>query len=302
MSATRQVTFDHGDPALRPFIEVEAKIAREVIREGRANGSSAREIVATLADGATSDAEQGARELSEQLPQTRRLLPVCQEGCSFCCYTNAVHASAPEILRIASHLKETRSAEEIAALRERAERTAAEIANLDLGGRARAKIPCPLLDTASGRCTAYDVRPIPCRAYHSGSVEVCKKAHDEGDANPVLPVNPALFHVAHAYGFGLLTGCAGEGLDVGPYDLAASLPAALADELDERWLRGERVFTHTVESERTRAGYEVVLDELARDLAEGRLDDAERVRAKHVMDPDARRRERNRKKRERKKR
>jgi Fe-S-cluster containining protein len=295
-----RVVFDHGDPALRPFIEVEAKITRAILHDGRATGTSAREIVAAIADAATEDAEKGARELSEQLPQTRRLLPVCQEGCSYCCYSTTVHASSAEILRVASHVKETRSAAEVEALRKHAEETASKIAGLDFGGRARAKIPCPLLDTATGRCTVYEVRPIPCRAYHSGSVEICRKAHDEGDPHPVLPINPALFHVAHAYGFGMLTGCASEGLDVGPYDLAAALPAALAADLDERWLRGEKVFTHTIESERTRAGYEEVLDTLARDLREGRLDDAERVAGK--LDPEARRRERNRKKRDRKRR
>jgi Fe-S-cluster containining protein len=292
------VVFDHGDPALRPFIEVEAKIAREILREGRAAGSPAREIVAAVADAATEDAERGARELSEQLPQTRRLLPVCQEGCSYCCYATAVHASTPEILRVASYVKATRSPEDVAKLRERAEETAKKIAPLDLAGRAHAKVPCPLLDVATGRCTVYDVRPVPCRAYHSGSVEACKKAHDEGDANPILPINPALFHVAHAYGFGMLTGCASEGLDVGPYDLAAALPAALASDLDERWLEGERVFSHTIESARAREGYQAVLDELVRDLGEGRLDDAARVRERiDGAQPEAQRRERNRQKR-----
>lgn len=296
----RNVVFDHTDPGLRPFIEVEAKIARAILREGREEGAPAKDVVASLAEGAADDAERGARELSDRLPATRRLLPVCQSGCSFCCRTTAVHASSAEILRVASFVKETRSAGELAALRVRADETAKAVALLDLDGRARAKIPCPLLDTETGSCTVYDVRPVACRAYHSGNVDVCKKAHDEGDANPILPINPALFHVAHAYAFGMMTGCASEGLDVGPYDLAAALPTALADALDDRWLAGERVFEHTKESGRTRDGYAVVLEELARDLREGRLDDAERIA--NAADPDARRRERNKKKRERKKR
>src|ERR1051325_6750690 len=102
----REVSFDHRDPALRPFIEVEAKLARGALRE---TGMSPSEIVAAVADAGTSDAEQGAREMSEQIPMTKRLLPVCQEGCSFCCVTSAVFASTPEILRIADHLTTTRS-------------------------------------------------------------------------------------------------------------------------------------------------------------------------------------------------
>lgn len=293
---TREVSFNHRDPALRPFIEVEAKLARGALRE---EGLGPDEIVAAVADAATSDAELGAREMSDQLPATRRLLPVCQEGCAHCCYTT-VFASTPEILRIADHLKSTRSEAELDALRTRAAETAEKIKDLDLDGRARARVPCPLLDVATGKCSAYEVRPVPCRAYHSGDVTVCKKAFDGADANPVIPINPVLFHVAHAYGFGMMTGCASDDLDVGPYDLAAVLPSALAGEdLARRWLAKEKVFAHTPLSADHRIGYQAVLDELVSDLNEGRLSDAERVAMK--MDPDALRRERNKKKRERKK-
>jgi Fe-S-cluster containining protein len=292
---TREVSFNHRDPALRPFIEVEAKLARGALRE---EGLSPAEIVAAVADAATSDAELGAREMSEQVPATRRLLPVCQTGCAHCCHAT-VFASTPEILRIAAHVRATRSEAEIAALREKATDTAARIRDLDLDARAKAQVPCPLLDVATGKCTAYEVRPVACRAYHSGDVAVCKKAFDGGEANPVVPINPVLFHVAHAYGFGMMTGCASDALDVGPYDLAASLPAALAGEdLASRWLAKEKVLEHTKLSEEMRVGYDVVLRELVSDLFEGRLNDAERLALK--MDPDARRRERNKKKRDRK--
>jgi Fe-S-cluster containining protein len=294
---TREVSFDHRDPALRPFIEVEAKLARGALRE---EGLSPSEIVAAVADAGTSDAEQGAREMSELIPATKRLLPVCQEGCAHCCYTT-VFASTPEILRIADHLKATRSGPELAVLQERAAETAKKVHDLDLDARARARVPCPLLDVASGKCGAYEVRPVPCRAYHSGDVTVCKKAFDAGEANPIVPINPVLFHVAHAYGFGMMTGCASDGLDVGPYDLAATLPAALAGtDLPRRWLAKEKVFGHTPLSKQMRIGYEAVTGELVSDLNAGRLNEAERVALQ--IDPDAKRRARNKKKRERQKR
>jgi Fe-S-cluster containining protein len=293
----RQVSFDHRDPGLRPFIEVEAKLARGALRE---EGLSPSEIVAAVADAGTSDAEQGAREMSDQIPATKRLLPVCQEGCAHCCYTS-VFASTPELLRIADHLKTTRNPSELAALQQRAEETAAKVRDLDLDSRAKARVPCPLLDVQTGKCTAYEVRPVGCRAYHSADVTVCRKAFDAGEANPIIPVNPVLFHVAHAYGFGMMTGCASDGLDVGPYDLAATLPAALAGEdLPRRWLAKEKVFEHTALSDHARIGYEAVVSELVADLNAGRMNDAERMALR--MDPEARRRERNRKKRERKRR
>jgi Fe-S-cluster containining protein len=192
-----RVVFDHTDPGLRPFIEVGAKIVLGVFDEARERGASARELVAAVADTATGDAAAGAREMSEQVPSTRRLLPVCNAGCAYCCH-GPVLASAPEILRIAAFVEESRKPEELAELRMRASKTAELVAGMSVDERAKARVPCPLLDEATGRCGAYEVRPIACRAYHSGSVEACKKGFDNCEANPVLPINPALFHVAHA--------------------------------------------------------------------------------------------------------
>lgn len=290
------VVFDHTDPGLRPFIEVGAKITLKIFGQARASGASARELVASVADTSTADAEAGARELSDQLPSTRGLAIACREGCSYCCH-GLVLASAPEILRIAAFVQESRSPAELDLLRERAARTAERVASLDLHERAAARVPCPLLDESNGACSAYEVRPIACRAYHSGSVDPCKKAFDDGDPNPVLPINPALFHVPHAYAFGMMTACAAEHVDPGPYDLAVALPAALAADLSVRWAAGEKVLPKSPLSEEIGRGHASTLDELVSDLAAGRLEQAARVAVK--LDPEAARRERNKKKRER---
>ena len=292
----RRVGLDHRDPMLRPFIEVEAKIVGEVVGELRKEGAPAREIVGAIAGMVHEDAEAGASTMSERVSGGRRLPLACAAGCSYCCHSSTVHASTPEILRIAAWSKEHHTPEELEALKARATAVAARIAPLDLGGRAREKVACPLLDPASGRCSVYEVRPIACRAYHSGSVEACKRAHDDGEANPVLPIDPPLFHVAHAHGFGMMTALVSEGLDAGPYDLAAALPVALESELDERWLAGEKVLPHTRLSEEASVGYDLVLGELVDDLRAGRLNAAEGIARR--LDPEARRKERNRRKRE----
>ena len=296
----RRVGLDHRDPMLRPFIEVEAKIVREVLEELKGEGAPAREIVRTLTGIVHEDAEAGASTMSERVSGGRRLPLACAAGCSYCCHSSTVHASTPEILRIASWLKEHRTADELAELQARSKEAAARIAPLDLGGRAREKVACPLLDSVSGRCSVYDVRPISCRAYHSGSVEACKRAHDEGEANPILPIDPPLFQVAHAHAFGMMTALASEGLDTGPYDLTAALPVVLESDLDERWLAGEKVLPPTRLSEEAGVGYEVVLGELVDDLRAGRLNAAEGIARR--LDPEARRKDRNRRKREKRRR
>ena len=85
MSGPR-VVFDHTDPGLRPFIEVGAKIVLDVFDEARRRGAPAQALVANVADTSTADAAAGAKEMSEQVPSTRRLLPVCNAGCSYCCH------------------------------------------------------------------------------------------------------------------------------------------------------------------------------------------------------------------------
>src|SRR5262249_23750511 len=152
--AERLIGFDHRDPTLLPFVEVEAKVVREVIAEAREAGASAKEIVAAIADTATTDAETGASVMSERLAGGKRLPLACSAGCSYCCHST-VHASAPEILRIASWLKEKREEDDLAVLRARAEGAAEAIAPLNLSERLQAKIPCPLLDAATGACTVY---------------------------------------------------------------------------------------------------------------------------------------------------
>lgn len=291
----RIVGFDHTDPMTLPFVEVSAKIARELLHEARDRGDAPSAIIADVVDTATGDASTIARDMADRLAGGRRLPLACTAGCAHCCHST-VHASAAEILRIAGWLKANRSEEELANLRARAEDAATKIAPLGLSPRVAAKIPCPLLDGATSACTVYDVRPIACRAYHSGDVEPCKRALERGEANPVLPIDPPLFHVAHAHAFGLMTACVAEGLDVGPYDLAVALPKALEADLDARWLAGESVLPHSPLSREHQPAYAQVIGALARDLDAGRLDAVEKIATR--LDPEARRKERNRRKRD----
>ena len=297
---TRTVVLDHEDPLLRPFIEFQARVVHDVLAEVRGEGRPATEVVALVAAVVEADAEENAQKMSERVSGGRRLPLACTEGCSHCCRASVVRASTPEILRIASWLREHRTAEELALLQQRATEVSEAIVALDANERAKAKVACPLLDLETGRCTVYDVRPVPCRAYHSGSVEACKRALDEGEANPVLPIDPTLFNVAHAHAFGMMTTLVSEGLDVGPYDLAATLPRALETSLDERWLAGEKVLAHTRLSAAGAPAYDVVLHQLASDLRGGGLNAVERIARR--IDPEERRKERNRRKRAKQKR
>ncbi|MBX3203172.1 MAG: hypothetical protein KF894_33920, partial [Labilithrix sp.] len=84
----RRVGLDHRDPMLRPFIEVEAKIIREVVADAKSAGESARAIAGEVAALVHEDAERAAETMSERLATGRRLPIACSAGCSYCCYSS----------------------------------------------------------------------------------------------------------------------------------------------------------------------------------------------------------------------
>ncbi|MFN7145407.1 MAG: YkgJ family cysteine cluster protein, partial [Myxococcota bacterium] len=129
-------------------------------------------------------------------------------GCSWCCHVH-VDASAPEILATAAHLRRTRSAEALAALRDRLAAHASRIVGPGLGpglrlddeARWAQRIPCALL-AEDGRCSIYDARPLRCRAFHSCSADRCRDAFSgatDEEAIPCPPLVRACYAVEDAY-------------------------------------------------------------------------------------------------------
>jgi Fe-S-cluster containining protein len=291
MSSARRVTFDHDDPFTRPLVEGQARITAEALAEDATPAA-----LFTMVDEAHAFGDEAAEEASAALPETARMVPACKAGCAYCCY-GTVFASAPEVLRIASHLTTCRPREEVARLAEELAKTAERIAGMTQEERQAARVPCPLLDVPTGRCTVYEVRPFSCRAYNSGDAAACQRAFERGDTNPVLPVNPLLFRGRHAVSFGMMAGCAHGGRDVGPYELTRALADCLArPDAAERWLAGEKPMTHTAASEEARDGYAQTMADLVGRLSAGEM----RTLDKHLsrLDPDARRKARNKRKRE----
>ena len=181
----------------------------------------------TLRDGGGSDA--------------KRRLPVCAPGCSSCCHLHAVFVTAPEALRLATHLRRARSASELARLRALVDRRANETRELSRAERGLARVPCPLLDEA-GACSVHPARPLLCRGYTSCDKDACLRAFDAGDAlaSPPGDLGAASAHL-DAFA-GVLLGAARSGRDAGPYELIAALRVALDDDAELRWARGEPVF------------------------------------------------------------
>jgi hypothetical protein len=186
------------------------------------------------ADAVTDEAVQVA--LQEMPPLAP---PACREGCAWCCYT-PVGIAAPEVLRIVAYLRDTLSAEQWAALRERVRLGAQQRQILGIARVRRSALPCTLL--VDNRCSAYPMRPLTCRGYNSSDAQCCERALDPF-SGALVPIYWPQQRLATFVLDGLRAGLVESRLDGELLELTAALHIALEtpDGL-ERWLAGERIF------------------------------------------------------------
>lgn len=95
----------------------------------------------------------------------------CMPGCDFCCHLR-VEVFAHEANALLHHLRARAEPEQAARIEARIRANAARIDTLDAEQHRTAGIPCAFLE--NGLCTAHDVRPAACAAYHSVSRERCE--------------------------------------------------------------------------------------------------------------------------------
>jgi len=222
------------------FLELTRSIGDDV--RATLAGELGPQPLAELVDEVFALSESLTKALDEKLPTDQRKLPVCKAGCDSCCHLHAVFVTPAEALRIAAHLRSTRSSEEIDALQKILDELAPRISEMTLRDRARERVPCPLLD-ASGACSVHPARPLLCRGYNSCDLDACLRAFEARQPNVRLPLNVNQASSCRSAFAGLVLGGACDGRDSGPIELILGVRAALRDpESEARWLRGEKVF------------------------------------------------------------
>jgi hypothetical protein len=105
----------------------------------------------------------------------------CRAGCAACCHF-PVGVTWPEAIALAAAI------EADGVLRPMVLAAAEAVANQSWGQLAG--VPCPLLQ--AGRCGAYAVRPVPCRALASASAAACAAAL-QGDRGSDVPRDEVAF-------------------------------------------------------------------------------------------------------------
>ncbi len=97
----------------------------------------------------------------------------CAPGCDYCCHLR-VEVFAHEAAALLHHLRTKASAEDAARLERRIRANAQRVDALTVEQHRSAGIACAFLQ--NGVCSAHDLRPSACAAYHSVSRARCEHA------------------------------------------------------------------------------------------------------------------------------
>ncbi|MDQ0351978.1 Fe-S-cluster containining protein [Alkalibacillus filiformis] len=104
------------------------------------------------------------------------MTPTCQMGCAFCCYFPIIitRLEAKMIIHSIESMSEERKNDVKTHLKtyfEQNEEKVEHCTSLDFQSEdikfdyMKAQLPCPLLNTETNTCMAYESRPLPCRTY-----------------------------------------------------------------------------------------------------------------------------------------
>ena len=157
----------------------------------------------------------------------------CRSGCIYCCMV-PVAASAPEVLGIATFVRERFDEGRQAALSRRVEANILATEGMDMDQRDRVRLDCPFLE--AGRCTVYEVRPIACRGYSSYSVEDCREDFEHPGTGVEGHTNGLRELVCGAIREGLAIACKSASVEHRLLELVRAYKIASADPtLAETW-------------------------------------------------------------------
>jgi hypothetical protein len=225
-------------PPSRWTPELLAAVAAGERRALRAHfDGSERGVVAAAEAASARAAELAAAALAREPPPSPL---ACRAGCAACCVSKVV-VVAPEVIRIADHLRATLPPDAFAALLVRVRAAAERTGGLSRYERAEAGVPCPLL--VDDACSVHAVRPLLCRGWTSVDAGACAAHFADPGGVPVPEAHAPSYELGSAVLAGLGRAALDAGLDGGLLELVAALRVALSQPAAaSRWLAGLPVF------------------------------------------------------------
>jgi hypothetical protein len=171
----------------------------------------------------------------------------CARGCPACCVSK-VAVVAPEVLRIAVHLRATLAPDALGALTARVRAADEQTRGLTRAERALAGVPCPLL--VDGACSVHEVRPLLCRGWTSLDAVACGRHFADPERVPAAPSHRVGYELCAAVLAGLGRAALDAGRDGRLLELVAALRIALErPNAGDRWEARLPVFSRALDAE-----------------------------------------------------
>ncbi len=149
----------------------------------------------------------------------------CRRGCAWCCQFR-VSARAVEVLHLAAWITTHLPPAQVTAVRDQAAAHAKRLATMTVERRLRTNLACPLL--VDDACSAWEARPLACRAFHATDADGCRDSVLDPDRDDVPPaLVPAVDAVSRGHRDGLVAALQSAGHDDALYELNAALAQAL---------------------------------------------------------------------------
>lgn len=164
----------------------------------------------------------------------------CKKGCAYCCY-QPVSVNIPEVLYLASYIRENYSPEELEQLRSRMSEYSAGLIPFRREERIVGyNAACPFL--SDNICTVFAARPMACRSFNAVNVEDCILfARREADLPG--PQNDRQVLIGNQLLFGTAVALYQANLQEAKVELIPCLEIALDHEdAGERYFAGESLF------------------------------------------------------------
>ena len=164
-------------------------------------------------------------------------LTMCRAGCYYCCHQR-VSCTIPEVLAIASHIRETYTAKQMEDLMERLDSYQAGLASEDEESRTA----CPML--VDGLCSIHPIRPFVCRGFNSTDVDACRyfKEHRESGWRDELTLREQWLSALRVR-MGIQLGLMFQEMDTDVVHFPVALKMAIEHpEIESEFFAGKEVF------------------------------------------------------------
>ncbi|MBW1940983.1 MAG: YkgJ family cysteine cluster protein [Deltaproteobacteria bacterium] len=166
----------------------------------------------------------------------------CRTGCHFCCFAQ-VSLTPPEALLIGNYVETFYTETEKRDLMKQVEKNLKLTHGKSLEQRVKVWYDTPCIFLKNKKCTVYEVRPFICRAWHSLSVDQCKKAFNDRNPSAEIDSYPHRNYILGSIRAGLQQGCMDMGCQADTLEIAKAVKLFFNHQDPVKtWIKGEKVF------------------------------------------------------------